>query len=106
MHSEDPADHKKATEEYRRIARDVYDLAKNEIASEDVYRAKAAQVVQKDVNAANAMAKVSIDFEKKHYDIIKRFGRYPHRNKVVRRESTMEEIEYLEGGGETFDSKA
>ena len=30
-----------------------------------------------------------------HTDIIKRFGRYPYRNKVLNRESTEEEIEYL-----------
>ena len=30
-----------------------------------------------------------------HTDIIKRFGRYPYRNKVLGRESTNEEIEYL-----------
>lgn len=30
-----------------------------------------------------------------HYDIIKRFGRFPHRNEVLARESTVEEVEYL-----------
>ena len=30
-----------------------------------------------------------------HTDIIKRFGRYPYRNKVLGRESTNEEMEYL-----------
>jgi uncharacterized protein (DUF924 family) len=30
-----------------------------------------------------------------HTDIIKRFGRYPYRNKVLGRESTNDEIEYL-----------
>lgn len=37
----------------------------------------------------------NLDFEKKHLDIIKRFGRYPHRNKVLGRESTQEELIFL-----------
>jgi len=35
------------------------------------------------------------DFAKKHRDIIAKFGRYPHRNKVLGRASTEEEIEWL-----------
>jgi len=37
-----------------------------------------------------------------HHDIIKRFGRYPHRNKVLGRESTAEESEFLKGPGSSF----
>ncbi len=35
------------------------------------------------------------DFEKKHKAIIERFGRYPHRNAILGRESTPEECEFL-----------
>ena len=34
-------------------------------------------------------------FAKKHYDIIEKWGRYPHRNEALGRESTPEEVEYL-----------
>jgi uncharacterized protein (DUF924 family) len=34
-----------------------------------------------------------------HRDLIARFGRFPHRNKALGRESTREEIEYLASGG-------
>ncbi len=34
-----------------------------------------------------------------HADIIRRFGRFPHRNGVLRRESTAEERDFLSGGG-------
>ncbi|MBV8681927.1 MAG: DUF924 domain-containing protein [Caulobacteraceae bacterium] len=34
-----------------------------------------------------------------HADLIARFGRFPHRNKVLGRVSTAEEIEYLASGG-------
>jgi uncharacterized protein (DUF924 family) len=34
-----------------------------------------------------------------HADIIRRFGRFPHRNKVLGRETTPEERAFLDGGG-------
>ena len=34
-------------------------------------------------------------FAKHHRDIIKKYGRFPHRNKILDRESSKEEIEYL-----------
>jgi len=45
------------------------------------------------------------DFAIKHRDIIEKFGRFPHRNEILDRPSTTEEIAYLEGGGETFGTK-
>lgn len=47
-------------------------------------------------------AKMSVQFGRKHAEIIERFGRYPHRNEVMGRTMTKEEKEYLEAGGETF----
>ena len=38
---------------------------------------------------------LNLDFEKKHKVIIDRFGRYPHRNQILGRSSTAEEIEFL-----------
>lgn len=46
--------------------------------------------------------KANLDFERKHYDIIKRFGRYPHRNAILGRESTTEEKEFLKLPGSEF----
>jgi uncharacterized protein (DUF924 family) len=37
-----------------------------------------------------------------HRDLVHRFGRFPHRNEVLGRTSTPEEIEHMESGGETF----
>jgi len=34
-----------------------------------------------------------------HRDIVRRFGRFPHRNEILGRDSTAEEIAYLENGG-------
>jgi uncharacterized protein (DUF924 family) len=44
----------------------------------------------------------SLRWAQQHRDLIKRFGRFPHRNKVLERESTEEEQEYLQKGGATF----
>ncbi|WP_286295533.1 DUF924 family protein [Vibrio apostichopi] len=44
----------------------------------------------------------NLDFEFKHKVIIERFGRYPHRNEVLGRESTAEEIEFLQQPGSSF----
>jgi uncharacterized protein (DUF924 family) len=37
-----------------------------------------------------------------HRSIVARFGRFPHRNRVLGRTSTAEETEYLGEGGQTF----
>lgn len=37
----------------------------------------------------------NLDFEIRHRDIIERFGRYPHRNEALGRESTAEELEWM-----------
>jgi uncharacterized protein (DUF924 family) len=37
-----------------------------------------------------------------HKDIIDRFGRFPHRNAILGRRSTEEELEFLEGPGSSF----
>jgi uncharacterized protein (DUF924 family) len=44
----------------------------------------------------------NLNFELRHRAIINRFGRYPHRNKILGRESTPEEIEFLKQPGSSF----
>jgi uncharacterized protein (DUF924 family) len=41
-------------------------------------------------------------FAELHHDIIEQFGRFPHRNKVLGRENTREEDEYLAGDSPDF----
>lgn len=38
----------------------------------------------------------------KHCEIVERFGRFPHRNAILDRVSTMEEIEFLKQPGSRF----
>lgn len=42
------------------------------------------------------------EFELKHKRIIDRFGRYPHRNAILKRKSTSEEIAFLKEPGSSF----
>lgn len=43
-----------------------------------------------------------LDYAVRHYEIIAKFGRFPHRNKILNRESTPEEIEFLTQPGSAF----
>ncbi|MBK8259169.1 MAG: DUF924 domain-containing protein [Polyangiaceae bacterium] len=44
----------------------------------------------------------NIDYAIRHRDIVARFGRFPHRNEIVGRESTPEEVEFLKEPGSSF----
>ena len=44
----------------------------------------------------------NLDYEYKHKAIIDRFGRYPHRNAVLGRKSTAEELAFLKQPGSSF----
>ncbi|KAL8823628.1 MAG: hypothetical protein Q9170_008338 [Blastenia crenularia] len=59
---------------------------------------------QKVIDDPTAMGYISqmMGYERKHRVILDRFGRYPHRNKVLGREHTGEEEIYLREGGDTF----
>lgn len=44
----------------------------------------------------------NLDFEHRHREILERFGRYPHRNAILGRNSTPEELAFLEQPGSSF----
>ena len=46
--------------------------------------------------------KINLSFEKKHKVIIDRFGRYPHRNAILGRNSTPEELTFLTQPNSSF----
>ena len=43
-----------------------------------------------------------LDYAERHRAIIERFGRFPHRNRILGRQSTPEEIEFLKTPGSGF----
>jgi uncharacterized protein (DUF924 family) len=77
MHSEDLADHARALQLYGRLA-----------ASADPAEA--------------SLGTNYLGYEKRHRDIVLRFGRYPHRNAVIGRASTAEELAFISGPGSSF----
>ncbi len=79
MHSENP--------EMQRLSLQKY------LALEDQYSGF-AEIKQ--------MLSDSTDFARRHLKIIKKFGRYPHRNFALGRESTPEEIDFLKEPGSSF----
>ena len=44
----------------------------------------------------------ALDYARRHHAIIERFGRFPHRNTLLRRSATDDEEQFLAGGGDTF----
>ena len=43
-----------------------------------------------------------VEYARRHYEIIARFGRFPHRNLILGRPSTAEEAEFLKQPGSSF----
>ena len=61
-----------------------------------VIHAEALKLFSADHDAAN------LEYERRHKAIVDRFGRFPHRNAVLGRASTPEEIEFLKTPGSSF----
>ncbi|RWF42963.1 DUF924 family protein [Mesorhizobium sp. M00.F.Ca.ET.151.01.1.1] len=51
------------------------------------------------VELHTARAEFNLKYALEHRDIIQRFGRFPHRNKMLGRETTAEEKAFLDDGG-------
>jgi uncharacterized protein (DUF924 family) len=53
----------------------------------------------KSVDLTSAKAEAYLKYAVEHRDIIERFGRFPHRNRMLGRETTEEEQAFLDEGG-------
>ncbi len=60
------------------------------------------QMLQKSPEAIRSRIQEVLKFAIVHRDIVAKFGRFPHRNRALGRESTPFELEYLEAGGKRF----
>ena len=78
QHAEDKALVQLQVEEYIKLDREVSEQMP------DVY-----------VGAAGKLLQMNIKFAQDHNTTMQRFGRYPHRNKYLGRDSTPEELDYL-----------
>jgi uncharacterized protein (DUF924 family) len=43
-----------------------------------------------------------LDYARRHHDVIRRFGRFPHRNQILQRASSPAEVEFLKQPGSKF----
>ncbi|GAB4173791.1 MAG: DUF924 family protein [Coleofasciculaceae cyanobacterium] len=43
-----------------------------------------------------------VDYAHRHFQVIERFGRFPHRNEILGRQTTPEEAEFLQQPGSSF----
>jgi uncharacterized protein (DUF924 family)/predicted GNAT family acetyltransferase len=70
--------------------------------------AEDSAVQQRSVAAFEALAQAdarlagALDYARRHQQVIERFGRFPHRNQVLGRESTAAELAYLAQPGSGF----
>jgi uncharacterized protein (DUF924 family) len=60
------------------------------------------ELVAQQPEAERALFTDYLNYAEKHQQVIARFGRFPHRNAVLGRESTAEEMEFLSGPGSRF----
>ncbi|MCM2459580.1 DUF924 family protein [Pseudomonas sp. LARHCG127] len=60
------------------------------------------ELVREQPEAQRAVFEDNLDYAERHQKIIARFGRFPHRNAVLGRESTAEEVEFLSRPGSRF----
>ena len=76
-------------------------MSDHEVLSHNIDEMRSQAKVRADEGAVEYLTNTG-NFEKKHLDILAQFGRYPHRNQVLGRQSTIQEKAYLEAGGDTF----
>lgn len=53
-------------------------------------------------DAARASAENDLTYAHRHFEIVARFARFPHRNAILGRESTPEEVAFLAGPNSSF----
>jgi uncharacterized protein (DUF924 family) len=80
-HSELIADQKECVQLYRRLAHNVDEKYADQYKEQFTFY---------------------VEYAVLHYEIIAAYGRFPHRNAIVGRESTSAELKYLKEGGFTF----
>jgi uncharacterized protein (DUF924 family) len=76
------------------------------LAAQDECVARAERLALDCPPAWREVIRSFVPFAVQHRAIVERFGRFPHRNRVLGRASTPEELAYLAGGAETFGQPA
>lgn len=72
------------------------------MAMQDLSVALYAQLEADASTAERPLFKGFLDYAQQHLDVVARFGRFPHRNALLGRPSTAEDIEFLRQPGSRF----
>jgi uncharacterized protein (DUF924 family) len=72
------------------------------IEAQDLCVASFERLVAGAPDDRRALFTSALDYAVRHRDIVARFGRFPHRNAILGRPSTLEEVELLKQPGSSF----
>lgn len=72
------------------------------VAMQDLSVAQYQQLVDEASESEGALFVNFLDYAHKHRDVVVRFGRFPHRNDILGRPSTADEIAFLKQPGSRF----
>jgi uncharacterized protein (DUF924 family) len=73
-----------------------------QLANQERCIALMQELARESSDSARASMLSHVGFAERHRDIVRKFGRFPHRNALVGRPSTAEELEFLAGPGSSF----
>lgn len=70
--------------------------------SEDIEQQERSVALSRQLSQDDPELFDTFDYAERHHRVIQRFGRFPHRNRILGRESTAEETEFLKQPGSSF----
>jgi uncharacterized protein (DUF924 family) len=73
-----------------------------DLATQDAGVAAYEGLVADTDEAHKAKARGFLDSAREHREVVRQFGRFPHRNAILGREASPAEVEYIESGGENY----
>ncbi|KAK0653180.1 hypothetical protein B0T16DRAFT_407535 [Cercophora newfieldiana] len=106
QHSEERGIHELSMVEHARIfadMRELMDSSEERLGGDEKLR-QCRRFLLENREAVEKWDDMLVGFSRRHKAVIDRFGRYPHRNEALARDSSEEEVRYLAEGGETFSS--
>ena len=59
-------------------------------------------LLQQSTGPYQSFLRDALGYARRHHSVIERFGRFPHRNTILKRETTRREARFLAAGGDTF----
>lgn len=98
IHSEELSVQELARQRYAEMAEDVRQVVSGEVQVNEAQRDN-VQTLLRNRDRAQEQIDTNLRFQREHLDPVARFGRFPHRNEAMGRQSTDEERRFVEDGG-------